>query len=171
MSLLNTLLQNKELLGAVAGQLGTNEEKAGGVLSQLGGSLLGQVKNNITSSSVDSSGLESLITGGNFGSILENTGSFLGGSDVQSSGIEALSQITGSKDGSRKMAAQVAEKTGFDISSIKKILPMVAPLLLGAMSKNTSSSSGIGGLMGMLDADGDGDTDMGDIIGLASKFF
>ena len=170
MSLLNILLENRELVQVVANQLGTDEDKAGSVLGALGGSLLGQVKNNIKSPDVDSSGLESLITGGQFGSLLENAGSFFGSRDeVEKTGIEALSHITGSKEGSRQLAAQVAEKTGFDVSGIKKLLPMVAPMLLGAMSKKTSGSSS--GLMSLLDMDGDGDTDLGDIIGLASKFF
>ncbi len=169
MSLLNSLLENKELLGAVASQLGTDENKAGGVVSSLGAELLGKVKSNIASPDVDSSGLESLISGGNFGSLLENASSFLGSPDVESSGIEALSHITGSKDGSRAVAAKVAEKTGFDLSSIKKLLPMIAPMLLGALSKKSAGSGG--SLLSMLDQDGDGDTDLGDIMGLAKNLF
>jgi hypothetical protein len=170
MSLLNSLLENKDLLGAVASQLGTDESKAGGVVSALGSQLFGKVKNNIASQDVDSSGLESLITGGGLSSLLDNAGSFFGSSDVETKGIEALSHITGSKDGSRQLASEVAEKTGFDISKIKGLLPMIAPMVLGAIGKNSSGTSG-GGLLSLLDQDGDGDTDLGDIMDMAKKFF
>ena len=53
-------------------------------------------------------------------------------------GNKILGHILGSKDVSRNVAAAAANDTGIDADLIKKALPLVAALAMGAMSKKTS---------------------------------
>jgi hypothetical protein len=100
-------------------------------------------------------------------------------------GNNILGHIFGSKDVSRNVAAVAAKDTGIDASLIKKALPLLATLAMGAMSKKTqagrdlgsSASAGglgpLGDLLGGL-AGGASKSDgvgLDDILGMARKFF
>jgi len=79
-----------------------------------------------------------------------------------SKGNAVLGQIFGSKDVSRTVAQHAASQTGLDTSQLKKMLPMVAMLVAGYMSKQQATGSagatatqaapsgGLGGLLGGL---------------------
>lgn len=100
-------------------------------------------------------------------------------------GNKILGHLFGSKDVSRNVAAHASEQTGLSASLIKKALPLLAGLVMGAVSKKsnagkslTEQSGGglgsLGGLAGVLLGGGDKDDDgMGidDVINLARKFF
>lgn len=87
-------------------------------------------------------------------------------------GNNILGHLLGSKDASRNVAAQAAETTGIDVSLIKKALPMIAGLTMGAVSKSSdaggSLTSSISDMFGSLIGDG---FDVDDVVGLAKKFF
>ena len=103
--------------------------------------------------------------------------------DSISEGNNILGHIFGGKDVSRNVAQNAAEKTGLDSGILKKMLPMVAAMAMGSLSKNNaasgmasplSSDNTSGGAAGMLtqflDADNDGSvTD--DLLNMAKKFF
>ncbi len=67
-------------------------------------------------------------------------------------------------------AAQVLGKSlNIDASKIMKMIPALAPLILGALSKKRdTSNSGIGGIGSLLDADGDGSI-IDDVAGFILK--
>lgn len=99
--------------------------------------------------------------------------------DTRNDGNKILGHIFGSKDVSRNVAAAASKDTGIDADLIKKALPLVATLAMGAMSKKTSagrdlgasaSAGGLGPLAGLLGGGGDaGGLDA--ILGMARKFF
>ncbi|MEO7787484.1 MAG: DUF937 domain-containing protein [Sphingomicrobium sp.] len=64
-------------------------------------------------------------------------------------GNNVLGQIFGSKDGSRAVAADAAQKSGLSSDLLKKMLPIVAMLVAGYLAKNatdpTSAGAGEGG--------------------------
>jgi hypothetical protein len=94
-------------------------------------------------------------------------------SETVADGNGILGHIFGSKDVSRRVAAQASERSGVDSGILKKMLPMVATMVMGSMSKQTSQagSSGAMGILGsMLDADDDGSV-ADDLFDLAKKFF
>ncbi len=64
-------------------------------------------------------------------------------------GNNILGHIFGSKDRSREVARQAAEKTGIDYNILKKILPQVAGAAMGGMSKRVNTRD-TGGLMDAL---------------------
>jgi hypothetical protein len=75
-----------------------------------------------------------------------------------SQGNEVLGQIFGSKDVSRAVAQNAAAQSGLDPSLLKKMLPMLAMLVAGLMSKQGTGAQaqglpeagGLGGLLGGL---------------------
>ena len=87
-----------------------------------------------------------------------------------------LGHLFGSKDVSREVASHAAGSTGLDEGLMKKMLPVVASLVMGSMSKQATAggASGadgsVGGLLGqLLDRDGDGAV-MDDIMDMAGRF-
>ena len=90
-------------------------------------------------------------------------------------GNNILGPILGSKDVSRNLAAQASKSTGINSSPIKKALPLIASLAMGAMSKSSNAgqsldnSSSAGDLFGSLM--GGYGVDMDDVLNLAKKFF
>jgi hypothetical protein len=89
-------------------------------------------------------------------------------------GNNILGHLLGSKDASRNVAAQAADVTGIDASIIKKALPMIAGLAMGALSKNSnagqSPGDSVGDLLGGL-LGGDDGLDVDDVMNMAKKFF
>ena len=109
-----------------------------------------------------------------------------------SRGNDVLGQIFGSKDVSRTVAQNAATRSGLDPALIKKMLPIVAMLVAGYMSRQRGGSQlpggsgGLGGLLGgllggqqgttpaaggfgsMLDLNGDGNP-LDDILRMAGK--
>lgn len=91
-------------------------------------------------------------------------------------GNKILGHLFGSKDVSRNVAAHASGQTGIDTDTIKKALPFVASLAMGALSKKSdrgerrgdSLGGLLGGLMGGDTSDGVG---VDDLLGFARKFF
>ena len=93
--------------------------------------------------------------------------------DAVMDGNKILGHLFGSKDVSRNVAANAAKSTGIDTSIIKKALPLLAGLAMGAVSKKSDAgqaSGGLGSLLGMADADGDG-LGLDDVLSMAKKLF
>jgi hypothetical protein len=93
---------------------------------------------------------------------------------TRADGNNILGHLFGSKDVSRNVAAQAAQKTGIDIGLVKKALPLLAGLAMGSISKSSNAGKSLDeslpGLVGSLAGD-DGDFDLDDVLGLAKKFF
>lgn len=87
-------------------------------------------------------------------------------------GNKILGHIFGSKQKSREVAAAASQETGLDTSILKKMLPLVASLVMGSMSKKANDSGALGGEKsggGMMDVLGGllgGGTNSGGLGGL-----
>ncbi|WP_291669351.1 DUF937 domain-containing protein [Bosea sp. (in: a-proteobacteria)] len=66
---------------------------------------------------------------------------------AQMAGNDVLSQIFGSNEVSRAIAAQAAATSGVNQAILKQMLPVIASILMGGLFKSTSSE-GLGGLLG-----------------------
>jgi hypothetical protein len=92
-------------------------------------------------------------------------------------GNAILGHIFGTKEVSREVAAGAAQKTGIDPAILKKMLPIVAAMAMGALAKQSRSAGagaqagaagkgGIGAMLGpLLDRDGDGSA-IDDVTGM-----
>lgn len=194
MSLLKTIIeaQGGKILQQVANNFGLDASQATSAIGHLLPSLTKSMKQNAQSDD----GLEGLlnaIKSGNHGRYLEEPSLFERKETVDE-GNGILGHILGTKQRSREVAAEAAQKTGIDVGILKKLLPMVAAMTMGGMNKQSQSrDSGLGGLLsqigggapireqrkssgidgvlgGLLDADNDGSV-LDDVMNMAKKFF
>ena len=189
---LTNILKQSGAIGAVAEQLGVDEQVAQMGAEALLPSILGGFKKTTQTQSSGLDGLGGLLGqlggGGLFDAVVAPEPT-----PVQQ-GNDILGQIFGSKDVSRSVAGHASNQTGIDPSLLKKMLPILAMLVAGYMAKQNgdenisggtgATGGGLGGLLGgligganqsssgglgsLLDLDGDGNA-LDDIIGMAGK--
>lgn len=152
-------------------------------MQQLLGQVLPVLAGGIKNSTHSQGGLESLLGALNSGNhdryydqpnTLSNQNTLLDGNGI-------LGHILGNKDASRSLASHASAKTGIDSSLIKKLLPIIATVVMGAMNKRASSDGLLGarqatpsnhGMMdlisGFLDVGGDGSI-IDDVLRIGAK--
>ncbi|MGB3670227.1 MAG: DUF937 domain-containing protein [Phormidesmis sp.] len=74
-----------------------------------------------------------------------------------------------------EMVSAVTQKTSLNTNQVQGILPMVLPLVMRFLSSGNAKGGAPATdtnpiLTAFLDGDGDGDVDMGDMLGMAGKF-
>lgn len=95
----------------------------------------------------------------------------LSGGNTSQSAIESLIP----PDIQRQVSSAIAAQTGLDAGMVQSMLPSLIPVVLGMLQSGApqsgSQSSGSNPLLNMfLDANHDGNLDVGDAMGLAMKF-
>lgn len=183
MDLLNMLLKagNGGAVQRLAGNFGLNENQASSAISNLL-PFLGQGLARNASKPGGADSIMKALSSGNHSQYLDNLDS-LGDENTVRDGNGILGHILGSKDVSRQVAGFASTKTGIGQDVLKKMLPVVAAMAMGALSKKStgsamsalsSDSRSQSGLMGMLgqflDSDNDGSV-LDDVLGMASKLF
>ncbi|KCZ61487.1 hypothetical protein L53_14130 [Hyphomonas sp. L-53-1-40] len=116
----------RALLPAIAGGLQRNVQQPGGLQS-----LLGALQNGQHEQYLDQP--ESLAQ-----------------PNAIADGNAILGHLLGSKDTSRAVAAQAAQKTGLSEQVLKSVLPMVASMAMASLSKQTKKPDMAGAFAGML---------------------
>jgi hypothetical protein len=127
------------------------------------------------------------------GAVLDDVGGYVERGGDLDDGDGILRHTLGERRGVAEEA--VAKQSGLDMGDVSKLLPMLAPLVMGALGKEQRSREldargladlvrsqqreavqrderGAGGMAALLDRDGDGDImdDVGDLAGLAARF-
>jgi hypothetical protein len=177
MNILESILnaQNGAAVKQMGQQLGLGEDQTMSALSALVPALAGGFQKNMQSSG----GLESLLgalSGGQHARYVEDPSS-LAGATADGNGI--LGHILGSKDVSRQVATRASAQTGIDPAILKQMLPLVAAMMMGSMSRSQASPARAaastdpgGGLMSMLtpmlDTNRDGSI-VDDVMGMLGK--
>ncbi|GHA96324.1 hypothetical protein GCM10009069_19180 [Algimonas arctica] len=67
--------------------------------------------------------------------------------NAQTEGNAILGHLFGTKEVSRAVAGRASEQTGIDTGILKQMLPMVAMMAMGGMSKQTNSNQGLQGML------------------------
>lgn len=159
-------------LGGLASGLGLDDAKTKDLVGALAPALMRGVQKQ-TQGDKGINALKKALASGNHQRYLDNP-ELITSEDTRADGNNILGHLFGSKDVSRKVAAKAAERTGIDVGLIKKALPMLAGLTMGALSKSSdagkSLDSSLPGLLGGL-LGGDGKLGIDDVVGLARKFF
>lgn len=142
-------------LSAIGRQFGLNEEQTRAALDALVPVVAAGVRKQAQSPDGLQDILKSVLTGG-YGAALEDENA-IAFERAKPRGDEALGQIFGSKDVSREVAQQLSLNSGIGAAVLKKLLPIVASIVMGQVAKKmgAGSSSGGGGLGDIL----------GDILG------
>jgi hypothetical protein len=158
-------------------QFGLDDSQVSSALSALVPALSAGFQNNASSPQ----GLEGLLGAlgrGRHQRYVDDIGT-LAQADTIADGNGILGHIFGSKDVSRQVASQVASQTGIGEGVLKAMLPVVAAMMMGALSKRMSQPAAVGadtgpggGLLGMLtptlDANRDGSM-IDDVAGLVGR--
>ena len=189
-------MQMTEVLSAMGGMqsmardLGVSEAEAKAGADALLPALLGGFKKQAQAQPGGLDGLLNMVGGLGGGGLLDEV--LAPHPTNVNQGNDVLGQIFGSRDVSRTVAQNAAGQTGLDPNLLKKMLPMLAMLVAGYMSKQggpavapsggglgdllgglmgggqTAGAAGPGGLASMLDLDRDGNP-LDDIIGMAGR--
>jgi len=182
MGLLEQLLgaNNNAAVDQIGRQFGLDSSQAASALE----ALLPTVAAGFQRSASSGAGLEGLIgaLSGTGASQYVEDPSQLGQASAVNDGNSILGQIFGSKDVSREVAARASAQTGIGPDVLKAMLPMVAALVMGAMTKGAASggpqlgqanAAPGGGLLDMLtpmlDSNRDGSV-MDDLVGMMGKY-
>ncbi len=166
---------NAKAIEQIARQFGLTEEQARGAVSSLAPSLTQGLQRR----SEEKIGMEDLMDAlgsGNHSRYLDEPKSF-GKQETIDDGNSILGHIFGSKEVSRNVARHAGEKTGLGGSLMKKMLPVVASMVMASLGKKllggggrtpAPASSGGGLLTSLLDSDNDGSV-IDDVLGMAFK--
>jgi len=181
MGLLDSLLEagGGPAVRQVAQNFGMSEDTASSAISALLPALVQGLSRN-TSAPGGLEGLTAALSSGQHDRYL-NDPSILGRPETVQDGNGILGHLLGSKEVSRQVARQASAQTGLGEDILKKMLPIVATLAMGALSKRNASAGfqqapaqQTGGLLGMfssfLDSNQDGSA-VDDVLGMASRFF
>lgn len=163
----------KQSLNSLAGSLGLDSSKTGSLVDALAPALMGALKKQ-TGSSDGLSSFKNALQNGQHQEVLKNP-DLMSSVETLNDGNNILGHLLGSKDVSRNVAAQAAASTGIDASLVKKALPLIASLAMGALSKDTNAGNNLddslGDMLGGLMGGSDGDFGVDDVLNLAKKFF
>lgn len=142
MNILETIVgaQNGAAVDQLAAQFGLKPEQASSAIGALVPALAAGVKQN-TSTESGLSGLLGALAGGRHETYLDNPGT-LSDPGTTADGNAILGHLLGSKDVSRQVAARASQQTGIDSSILKKMLPLVATMVMAGLSKRSGASSG-----------------------------
>lgn len=167
----------------LASQFGLPPEQAQAALSALLPLVTAGVQREAATNG--EAGIEAALANGAHENYLSQP-SALGDSATITDGNAILGHIFGNKDVSRQTADQAAAKTGIDPAILRKMLPIVAAIVMGALARRSKSAApggapggdpqtgaptsggGLGSILGsMLDRDHDGSIvdDLGGMIG------
>ena len=165
-------------VGKLADAVGLGSGDTAKLVDALAPALMGGIKKN-TGDDNGLAGLRRALETGGHDRYLDDP-ALMGADDTRADGNRILGHLFGSKDVSRNVAAAASKETGIDASMIKKALPLLATLAMGAMNKTTSggkdlgsslSKGGLGPLGDLLNMGGKSGGGLDDILGMARKFF
>jgi hypothetical protein len=116
-------------------QLGLNQQQTQGAIAALLPAISSALKQN-TSSPQGLAGLLGALQGGQHEQYLENPQA-MARPETVTDGNAILGHLFGSKDVSRAVAGRASEQTGIGADVLKKLLPLVATMAMGSLSKQT----------------------------------
>jgi len=125
-------------------QFGLSPEMSQKAIGALLPAISSAMKQN-TSSPQGLAGLLGALQNGGHEQYLDNPQAL--SQNAQTEGNAILGHLFGTKEVSRAVAGRAAEQTGIDTGVLKKMLPMVAMMAMGGMSKQTNSNQGIQGML------------------------
>ena len=126
--------QGAQLIKGASSKLGLEGNQVQGLLSMALPALVSGLNNNTN----QAGGADNLMKalGSHDGSILENVAGFLNQGDF-SDGSKIIGHILGGSQGNVQNA--LSQSSGIDSGSIGQLLSMAAPVLMGALGKQTQS--------------------------------
>lgn len=144
----------------MAQQFGIGEDQAQSAIGAVLPMLAGAVQQNVQSGGIE--GLLGALQGGQHERYLEDPSALFSQQGVED-GNGILGHLLGSKEVSRQVASHASAQSGVGADVIKQMLPMVAGLLMGGMSRQANTSGLLGQVMGAAMGGGGGNAGGGGI--------
>lgn len=144
----------------MAQQFGIGEDQAQSAIGAVLPMLAGAVQQNVQSGGIE--GLLGALQGGQHQRYLEDPSALFSQQGVED-GNGILGHLLGSKEVSRQVASHASAQSGVGADVIKQMLPMVAGLLMGGMSRQANTSGLLGQVMGAAMGGGGGNAGGGGI--------
>lgn len=170
--------ENKSVINELQNTFDLDEAQTRSAIQGLIPALSRGLQNNTSNTQGMDSLLEALRTG-EHKKYMEQPNT-LGNSSTKQAGNDILGHIFGDKKVSREVATRVSQKAGISGTLLKKMLPVVATLVMGALSKKMMGGGGnrtqdrtlqanSGGILSsLLDSDRDGSI-WDDVLGMAAR--
>ena len=147
----------------MAQQFGIGEDQAQSAIGAVLPMLAGAVQQNVQSGGLE--GLLGALQGGKHEQYLDNPSTLFSQQGVED-GNGILGHLLGGKEVSRQLATHAEAQSGVSSSIIKQMLPMVASLLMGGMSRQANSSGILGQVLGAAMGGGGGEGGgLGSVLG------
>ncbi len=169
-ALFDTIFQaaGPQIMSSLGSNLGFNQGQSASALGQLlpviSQGLLAKISQG------GEGGLLDALESGQHANYIDNPQTLADDATTQD-GNKILGHILGSKDASRAAAKQASESSGLDYGLLKKALPVVAAVAMGALAKSRKAaptregfSGQIGGLLGGLAGAGSSSGGLGSIL-------
>ncbi len=182
MNLLDMLVSagGNAAVGQLGSRFGLDENQTMAALQHLVPALGNGLQKNLAADG----GLDSLLgalSGGNHSQYIDNP-ELLNNEETTADGNGILGHLLGSKDASREVAANASAHTGIGADVLKQMLPLVATMVMGSLSKQSGQAGFLGGqdapaqpegLLGMLtpllDSNRDGSV-ADDVLGMIGRY-
>lgn len=161
------MIQKAGGLNQVAGQFGLDESQAQGAVKALLPAISGGLKRNAG----QPGGLEALMGALNSGQhqkYIEEPET-LRRPETVADGNAILGHLLGSKDMSRKVASQASQRSGVDDGILKQMLPVVAAMAMGSLSKQSKEPNIAASLMGALSGGGQAQGGASGLMGMVGS--
>jgi|SoimicmetaTmtLPC_FD_contig_61_817168_length_896_multi_2_in_0_out_0_2 hypothetical protein len=180
MNILDTIInaQDGATVRRLGSQLGLGDDKATAALSAVIPALAAGLQHNMQTPDGLTRLSQALATG-QHQSYLDDP-SLLADPSTVTDGNGILGHLLGSKDVSRGLAANAAAQTGLSPDVIKRLLPIAATMVMGAVARHSMQASaagvpttggGLASVLGpLLDSNRDGSM-VDDVTGMIGKFF
>lgn len=139
--------QNGNAVRNISRQYGIDESQTRSAMEQLAPMIAAGLKRNAS----ERGGLTDLLValqGGNHARHVDRDGDGVP-DDMVSDGNDILGHIFGNKEVSRAVAARASQDTGIGSNILKQMLPVIASMVMGSLSKRTREP-GIGDVIGDL---------------------
>jgi hypothetical protein len=164
-------------LAAIGRQFGLDEQQTQAAFDALAPVVAAGVRRN-TQSDGGLADLIGALAGGRHAQYLDDDPGVLASPDTINDGNAILGHVFGSKDVSRGVAQQLSATSGIGESVLKKLLPIVAAMVMGQIAKSAAgggassrggSGGGLGDILGGMLGGGAGSSSqgggLGDILG------
>ena len=181
MSIVSQVMGGNEI-NQLSSKIGATPSQTQSAIQSLLPTLIGGMAKN-ASTTEGANALSNALDKDHDGGILDNIGSFFG-QDSGAAGNGILKHVLGNNQDA--VTNKVSESSGLDAGQTSNLMAMFAPVLMGALGKAKKSggldagglsgmltglaakSGGAGGLLSMLDKDGDGEV-MDDVKDMAKN--
>jgi len=160
MNIFNDILNARDgqVMQQMASQFGLQQNDVRDAVASMLPALTEGLKRNVAGSERGGDDLFSALSRGGHDRYVDQPEA-LAEPGTRQDGDNILGHILGGKEVSRKVAGRASSKTGIDPGTLKSMLPILASVVMGALSKKTAGGSrdtGLDSLTSFIDLDGDG---------------